>query len=85
MVLRIISSFILKVGIALNEKQLSDLLLVVTELKIGKDHYLAWNDCIGAFVQVMGAEAFFKVLPLRLIDNDMNSLRYAQDSRSYLL
>lgn len=33
----------------------------------------------------MGAESFFKVLPLRLIDLDMNSLRFAQESRSYLL
>jgi hypothetical protein len=85
MVLKVIASFITKVGIALNEKQVSELLLVVTEIKIGKGHYFAWNDCIGSFLQVMGAESFFKVLPLRLIDHDMNSLRYAQDSKSYLL
>lgn len=77
MVLKIISAFILKVGIALNQKQVSDLLIVVSELKIGKDHYFAWNDCIGSFVQVMGAERFFAVLPLRLTEHDMNSLRYA--------
>ena len=50
MVLKLISSFILKVGVALNEKQVFDLLLVVTELKIGKGHYFAWNDCIGSFL-----------------------------------
>jgi hypothetical protein len=33
----------------------------------------------------MGAESFFKVLPMRLTDLDMNSLRFAQESRSYLL
>jgi hypothetical protein len=36
MVLKLIGSLILKVGVALNEKQVFDLLLVVTELKIGK-------------------------------------------------
>ena len=50
MVLTLIASFILKVGVALNEKQVFDLLLVVTELKIGKGHYFAWNDCIGSFL-----------------------------------
>jgi|LauGreDrversion4_2_1035121.scaffolds.fasta_scaffold113548_1 hypothetical protein len=77
MVLKLIASFILKVGIALDEKQVSDLLLVVTELKIGKGQYFAWNDCIGSFLQIMGAELFFKVLPMRLTDLDMNSLRFA--------
>ena len=50
MVLKLIASFIVKVGVALNEKQVFDLLLVVTELKIGKGHYFAWNDCIGSFL-----------------------------------
>jgi hypothetical protein len=33
----------------------------------------------------MGPEAFFNVLPLRLMETDMNSLNYALQSRSYLL
>jgi hypothetical protein len=36
-------------------------------------------------MKVMGPLRFFKELPLRLCDYDMNSLTYAQDSRSYLL
>lgn len=36
-------------------------------------------------MKVMGPEKFFKELPLKLVDYDMNSLTYAQDSRSYLL
>lgn len=36
-------------------------------------------------MQVMGPERFFENLPLRLLDFDLNSLTYAQDSRSYLL
>jgi hypothetical protein len=50
MILKLIGSFIVKVGLVLNEKQVNDLLLVVTELKIGKGHYFAWNDCIGSFL-----------------------------------
>lgn len=33
----------------------------------------------------MGPETFFRILPLNLIETDMNSLKYAQESRSYLL
>lgn len=33
----------------------------------------------------MGAYNFFKVLPLELIKFDLNSLTYAQDSKSWLL
>ena len=33
----------------------------------------------------MGPKRFFKVLPLKLCEYDMNSLTFAQDSRSYLL
>lgn len=77
MVLKVISAFILKVGVALNEKQIADILIVVTEMKIVKVNYLTWNECIGSFLQAMGAEAFFKVLPLKLTEHDLNSLRYA--------
>lgn len=33
----------------------------------------------------MGSYRFFKILPLRLIEFDLHSLTYAQDSRSWLL
>ena len=34
---------------------------------------------------MMGPATFFEKLPMRLLDFDMNSLSYAQDSHSYLL
>lgn len=40
---------------------------------------------MGTFMQVMGPDRFFTHLPLLLLDFDLNSLTYAQDSRSYLL
>ena len=33
----------------------------------------------------MGGVKFFGILPLRLIEHDLNSLSYANDSRSWLL
>ena len=33
----------------------------------------------------MGGRKFFGILPLRLIDFDLNSLTYSQDSRSWML
>ena len=84
-VLKLVQTFIAKVGAALQAQQLNDFLLVVSEVKVGRDGYEAWEDCLGTFMQVMGAERFFQQLPLRLSDFDMNSLTYAQDSRSYLL
>ena len=50
MVLKLISTFIGKIGSALAPEQLRDLLLVVTELKIAKFHYVGWNECIGSFL-----------------------------------
>jgi hypothetical protein len=64
---------------------MSEFLLIVSELKIDKPFYNMWQDTIGAFLSVMGPERFFKVLPLKLCEYDMNSLTFAQDSRSYLL
>jgi len=58
--------------------------LVVSELKVGRA-YEAWEDCLGTFMQAMGAGRFFRKLPLRMNEFDMNSLTYAQDSRSYLI
>lgn len=50
MVLKIISTFVLKVGVALAEKQLNELLLVVSELKIAKYNFVGWNECLGSFL-----------------------------------
>ena len=36
-------------------------------------------------MEKMGYEQFFKILPLQLIQHDLNSLTYAQDSRSWLI
>ena len=33
----------------------------------------------------MGAVNFFRILPLKLIEFDLNSLSYAKDSRTFLL
>ena len=84
-VLKIVETFVQKVGKALDGIKLSELLKLVSELKIQKSNYTTWNESLGCFLQVMGPEAFFKVLPLNLTDYDLNSLRYAQDSRSYLI
>ncbi len=61
------------------------MLLVVSELKIAKYNFVSWNECLGSFLQVLGPEKFFRVLPLRLLDVELTSLNYALDSRSYLL
>ena len=84
-VLKLVQTFISKVGTALQPQQLNDFLLVVSEIRVSSQSYEAWEDCLGTFMQVIGAERFFQQLPLRLSEFDMNSLTYAQDSRSYLL
>jgi hypothetical protein len=50
MVLKLVGTFVIKVGHALAAKQLADLLLVVNELKIGKGHWIPWNECMGSFI-----------------------------------
>jgi len=47
--------------------------------------YETWMETMGTFMCSMGCAAFFKVLPLRIQEFDLNSLTFAQDSRSYLL
>ena len=84
-VLRLVQAFISKVGNAIQSKQISDFLVVVSTLTVPRQAYEAWEDCIGAFMQVMGPQKFFEMLPLKVTEYDMNSLTFAQDSRSYLL
>ena len=57
----------------------------MSQIKVWGKFFPVWEDCLGTFLRVMGTEAFFKVLPFRVCDYDMNSLTYAQDSRSYLI
>ena len=71
--------------IQLSDQALCELLAMVSELKVGRHQYTMWTSCIGAFMGKMGAYKFFKVLPLQLIEHDLHSLTYAQDSRSWLL
>ena len=85
LVIKLIHTFVEKAGRALPSDQIADLLRLVSELKIGGRTYLVWNECIGAFMQAMGCEKFFEILPLELLNHDMQSLTYGQQSRSYLL
>lgn len=85
LVLKLVQAFISKVGQSLQPKQCSDFLLVVSQLAVPRHAYESWEDCLGTFLSVMGPEKFFTHLPLQLTEHDMNSLTYAQDSRSYLL
>jgi hypothetical protein len=84
-VLKIVQTFIDKVGSELQEQQCAEFLLIVSQLNVTKQQYNTWQETIGSFMQVMGPARFFQVLPLKLCEFDMNSLTYAQDSRSYLL
>ena len=57
----------------------------MAQLKVNKTQYSAWTTCVGAFLYQMGPRAFLEILPLRLVEHDLNSLTFAQDSRSWLL
>lgn len=57
----------------------------VSAMDVKKAQYPVWTSCIGSFMSKMGGRKFFSVLPLKLIDYDLFSLTYAQDSRSWLL
>lgn len=80
---QIIKAFIGKLELP-NELH-AEFLLEVSAISVKKNDYQAWTSCIGTFMAKMGAFHFFKVLPLELIKYDLNSLTYAQDSRSWLL
>jgi len=40
---------------------------------------------LGAFLNNFKSEAFFQTVPLEILAYDMNSMSYANDSKSYLL
>ena len=66
-------------------KDSGELLLAISHLKLTKDSYKPWIECIGSFLLAMGCPKFFEALPLQLLEHDLTSLSYAQDSRSYLI
>jgi hypothetical protein len=81
--LKLMKTFVQAVGSVLLNS--SDLLLSVSTIRVAKDSYKPWISCIGSFLVAMGCKRFFETLPLQLLNYDMGSLTYAQDSRSYLL
>jgi hypothetical protein len=62
-----------------------ELLEAVGNLSIKKPSYKAWIDCQGKFLEKLKSELFFTVLPMKLLDFDLNSESYSFDSRSYLI
>ena len=62
-----------------------ELLNAIGDLQIKKQAYNPWIDWLGKFLEHYKSENFFNVLPLKLLDFDMNSESYSFDSRSYLL
>ena len=67
------------------DEKVVDLLNTISQMKVNRAQYNDWTNCIGRFMHRLGANKFFRVLPLRLVEFDLNSLTYAQDSRSWLL
>jgi hypothetical protein len=59
------------------DEKVVDLLVTISEMKVNKSQYNAWTNCIGGFMSRLGANKFFKVLPLRLVEFDLNSTSYA--------
>ena len=49
-VLKIVETFVEKVGKALDGTKLSELLKLVSELKIQKTNYTTWNESLGCFL-----------------------------------
>lgn len=84
-VFEIIKTFVEQNASLLTEEHLTEMLQAVSDTRKSKLNYNAWTACIGAFMARMGGKKFFKVLPLRLIEVDLNSFTYAQDSRSWLI
>lgn len=62
-----------------------ELLNAVGDLQIKKQAYNSWLDWLGKFLEHYKSENFFNILPMKLLDFDMNSESYSFDSRSYLL
>lgn len=81
--LKLMKTFISTVGSSVKES--SELLNAVAQLHVPKETYKTWTSCIGAFLRVVREQKFFSALPLQLLEFDLNSLTYAQDSRSYLI
>jgi hypothetical protein len=57
MALRVMKTFIQTVGSAL--KDAGELLVAISQLKLTKDSYKPWIECIGSFLLAMGCPKFF--------------------------
>lgn len=71
--------------VLLDDGQIVELLTLTAALKVDRGLYKDWTACIGGFMARLGGVKFFQVLPIRLVEFDLNSLTYAQDSRSWLI
>ena len=69
----------------MSDENLVDLLTTIVDLKVSKSQYQSWTSCVGAFMKRMGGRKFFHVVPLQIVQHDLNSLKYAQDSKSWCL
>lgn len=81
--LKLMRTFIQTVGSVIRDA--GELLHAVAQLHASKDSYKTWTSCIAAFLQAVREQKFFAALPLKLLDFDLGSLTFAQDSRSYLI
>ena len=86
-VFMIIRTFVINIKseILLEEAKVIELLQMIATLKVDRSLFKEWTNCIGGFMTRMGGIKFFQILPVKLIDYDLNSLKYAQDSRSWLI
>jgi len=84
-VLKIVEAFVGRLGPRFLNFGGAEVLKQVASLKIRRPIYKTWENCIGEFLKQFKGGAFFEVLPLELLNHDMNSQTFAQDSRSYLI
>ena len=54
-----------------------DLLDQISRMRVNRNIYKTWEECIGMFLKVFGSYNFFKAVPLRLEQYDLNSLTYS--------
>lgn len=84
-VLKLITTFIGIGGNKSIEFGALELLEKIGSLDIKKNAYKAWIDCQGKFLEKYKSEVFFKALPMKLLDYDLNSEGYSLESRSYMI
>lgn len=62
-----------------------ELLSAVGAVKAAKQQQMLWSSCMGAFIGKLGPRSFMAAIPMKLAEYDLNSLTYAQDSKSWML